>query len=130
MRHLFPQSMLFAGIMVLFLSGCSGSILRQLEDSSKPIHRPLYFVLPPAGEGWTFLQNNLTDDGNIILFGKSDSQTHTIAFEIKERKAGLRPDTPQRFLELAEIESKKEYDSESHAHLTITNSQDNRFGPY
>lgn len=122
--------MFFAWILMPLVSGCSGHALRELEDPAKEIHRPLYDFLPPSVEGWTFLQNNPTNDGNIILFGKSTGKTHTTVFEIKERKWGPRPDTPQKLLELAEIESKKEYDLNRHAHLTITNSQDNRFGPF
>ena len=130
MRRFPLKVMLTAWILMPIVSGCSGPVLRQFEDSSKPIQRPLYSFLPPAGNGWKFLQNNPTDDGNVILFGKSTSRTHTIVFEIKERKTALRPDTPQMMLELAEILSKKEYDQKHQVHLTITNSQDNRFGPY
>ena len=57
--------------------------------------------------------------GTLFYLAKDTSQTHTIVFEIKERKAGLEPDAPQRLLELVEIESKKEFDLKRQAHLTI-----------
>jgi hypothetical protein len=130
MRRLVLKAMIFTGIMLILLTGCSGAVIRKLEAPPKPIQRPLYSVLPPAGDGWTLLKNNQTDDDSIILFGKSNSQTHTIAFEIKEREAPLRPDTPQKFLELIEIRSKKEYDIARHVHLTISNTGEDRFGPF
>ncbi len=132
MRHLFLKVLLPTGILLLLLSSCFGPVVRKVEDPAKPISRPLYSVLPPSGEGWRYIQDDLPDGGHAINFFKVISPTHSIAANIMEMKAGPPPSTPQKFLEMIENEVNKEASSDSERYKEQSNTfvLSSQFGPY
>jgi hypothetical protein len=66
------------------------------------------------------------------MFSKIISRTHSIVATIMEVKAGPRPSTPQKFLEMIESELNKEDSSDSERYKEKSNTivLNNRFGPY
>jgi hypothetical protein len=89
----------FLGLLIGFIvvTGCA-SPLKPITDSTIPFERPSYSILPPEGEGWTYVDREQVGAFNLAFGRKFVSPTHSLAGLVAEIHSFAKFDTPEEFL--------------------------------
>lgn len=116
-------------VFFIFLSACF-SPLKQIKDPNKPMERESYSLMPPAGDGWRYVQQKQAN-GHILTFSKQGiSPSHTLTAIVIEFQGNTSFNSPEYFLDY--IKEMKEADMDPWSYKIIQKNWvlDNRFGDY
>lgn len=120
----------FAFVLLLFFfTGCL-SPLKQIKNPNKPFESETAELLPPAGNGWRYVEQE-EGDGYVLHFSRQGiSQTHTVSALFFEFKKNTNFSNPKHFLNY--IRQMKEADIDPWRHKVIESKWilDSRFGDY
>ena len=116
-------------LLLIMFVGCA-SPLKQVKDPSKSFERRGYSILPPAGDGWYYVDQEEVGIFSLAFGKKTDSPTHTFSGLIAEIHSNAQFENPGEFLNL--MKKSKELDADPRRFKMFKDefNLDPKFGDY
>lgn len=116
-------------LLLILLVGCA-STLKHVKDPSKSFERRGYSILPPAGDGWYYVDQEEAGIFNLAFGKKTDSSTHTFSGLVVEIHSDTQFENPGEFLNYIKKNKKVGSDPRRFKMFKDEFNSDPKFGDY